>query len=350
MTGAGALLVLCGDWAGVDACGVAHSERALLAGGPTDTDVVDPADLGAAVTALRRARRAGSVVLLVYPTRSTVARVRPLLAFLLAAVLIRGDRLRLHLHEYRIFREVRWALGLVLLVGRPTVVVSSAGEQRRLARSLAARLRRVRPLVIPPFGPLTPERTGADARHAAGSGVVGVFGFAGPAKGTDLVTSVLRSLPASYHRIDLVGRGWSEVVWPPDITDRFEVVARGFVPSAELGAVFAGWELAVAPFSTGASDGRSSLRIPLSHGIPTITTAGDADDLTLRAAHLVVVLADDVASVTARATALAADPDARRQGATDLARFEARVATDLRAALLGDLHPVELAGAVDGDH
>jgi hypothetical protein len=273
-------------------------------------------------------------VLLVYPTRSTVARWAPLLTFLVAALLRRGEDLRLHLHEYRIFREVRWVIGAVLLLGAPTVVVSSESERARMARSLAGRLGRVHPTVIPPFGPLTPDVTGATAVDAAGSGTVGVFGFAGPAKGTELIVETLRALPPSYHRLELVGSGWDAASWPDDVAARFEVVTHGFVPTAQLGPVFAGWELAIAPFATGATDGRSSLRIPLSHGIPTITNVVDRADLTVDAPHLVVV-GDDVAGAVRRAADLAADTSARRSGADDLAAFERRVGQHLRRTLLG---------------
>jgi hypothetical protein len=328
----GALLVLCGDWDGVDRCGVAHSERALLADGP-DCVVVDPLDLRRSAAALWQARRRDEPVLLVYPTRSTVARWTPLATFALAALLRRRDDLRLHLHEYRIFREVRWALGAVLLLGGPTVVVSSESERARLALSLAGRLRRARPTVVPPFGPLTPAATGATAVDAAGSGTVGVFGFAGPAKGTERITEALRALPPSYRRLELVGSGWDAVAWPADVTDRFEVVAHGFVPTAALGSIFAGWELALAPFATGATDGRSSLRIPLAHGIPTLTNVEDPADLTVGASHLVVV-GNDVAGAVERACALAADPAARRRGADEMEAFERRVGLELRRALL----------------
>lgn len=336
MTGgppAGTLLVLCGDWEGVDRCGVAHSERALLADWP-QARVVDPQDVRRSASALLRARRHDEPVLLVYPTRSTVARWAPLLTFLVAALLRRRHDLRLHLHEYRIFREVRWALGIVLLVGAPTVVVSSESERSALSRSLASRLGRVRPTVIPPFGPLTPAATGATAVDGAGTGTVGVFGFAGPAKGTELIETALRALPTSYRRLELVGSGWDAVVWPADVVERFEIVVHGFVPSAALGPVFAGWELALAPFASGATDGRSSLRIPLSHGIPTVTNVMHAADLTVDASHLVVVGEDEAAAVH-RAVALAADPDARRQGAAELEAFERRVGTELRRTLLG---------------
>ena len=102
---------------------------------------------------------------------------------------------------------------------------------------------------MPPIGPLTPAITGSTAVDAPGTGVVGVFGFAGPAKGTELIAEVLRSLPASYTRLELVGSGWGEVRWPEDITGRLEVALLGFVASADLGPVFARWELAIAPFS-----------------------------------------------------------------------------------------------------
>ena len=327
-------LVVCGDWEGVDFCGVAHSERALLAELSPAPTVVDPSDVSRSLRAAWEARRRGQPVLLVYPTRSTVARWRPLLTFLLIALLRRGDDLRVHLHEYRIFREVRWALNVVLLVGRPTVVVSSDSERTCMARSLAARLGRVRPVVIPPFGPLPPSTTGRSAIDAAGSGIVGVFGSPGPAKGTALIVQVVRCLPSSFGRLELVGSGWQDVEWPADVRDRIEVASLGFVPSGELGPVFERWELAVAPFSGGASDGRSTLRIPLSHGIPTLTELDRPEDLTLRPSHLGIV-GDDPEGTIARAVVLAADRDARRLGACEVDDFEQRARRSLRHVLCG---------------
>jgi hypothetical protein len=328
------LLVLCGDWAGIDHCGVAHSERALLEDASPPPTVADPGAVRAALRAVWRARREHAPVLVVYPTRSTVARWGPLVTLLVTALLRRGHDLRLHLHEYRVFREVRWMLDVVIFLGRPTVVVSSRGEQELLARSLAGRLGRARVEVIPPFGPLTPATTGTTAIDAAGSGIVGVFGFAGPAKGTDLITTVVRALPERYTRLELVGSGWRDVAWPADIAERVQIAPLGFVPSAELGAVFERWELAVAPFSDGASDGRSSLRIPLSHGIPTVTEAGQPEDLTLRPSHLGLVAADPAATITAT-IALAADRDARFRGAAEVDEFERAARQRLHAALLG---------------
>ncbi|MGV3758063.1 MAG: hypothetical protein ACO1PW_00780 [Actinomycetota bacterium] len=330
-------LVLCGDWGDGDRCGVAHSERMLLAELPELPPVVDPGDLRATWAALRRARRDGRPVLAVYPTRSTVSRVRPLLGLLVAALLRRGDDLRLHLHEYRIFREVRWALGLVVLVGRPRVVVSSWSEGELLRRSVAGRLGRVRPEVVPPFGPLPPGTTGVDAVDAAGSGVVGVFGSPGPAKDLDLVVEVLRGLPPRFATLELVGRGWDEVAWPADVAERWRIRPLGFVATADLGAVFAGWELAVAPLAGGASDGRSSLRIPLSHGTPTLTELGRPEDLTLRPADLVLVQgsATERAAALHRAAALGADRAARTAGRDEVAAFEADLRARLGSELLG---------------
>ena len=328
------LLVLCGDWDDVDRCGVAHSERALLAGVTPPPTVVDPSVVPDAVRAIWRARRAHQPVLVVFPTRSTVARWRPLLSFVVAALLRHGDDLRLHLHEYRIFREVRWAIGLVLLLGGPTVVISSRSEGDQVRRSLAGRLGRVRPVQIPPFGSLPPSTTGALAVDAAGTGIVGVFGSPGPAKGTDLIVEVVQALPPHYTRLELVGTGWDDVRWPVDVSARIEVAPLGFVPSAAIGDVFQRWELAVAPFSDGASDGRSSVRIPLSHGIPTVTVAPDRpEDLTLAPSHLVIA-GTDLPGAVSRATTLAGDRDARRRGAAEVDEFERRARRLLRAALL----------------
>lgn len=326
-------LVLCGDWAGIDFCGVAHSERALFEDLSPPPQVVDPNHVGTAVRAVWRARRAGDPVVITYPTRSTVVRWRPLLTFAATAVLQRRRALHVHLHEYRVFRQVRWALDVILAMGAPQVVVSSRSEAEAIARGLAGRLGRVHPVVIPPVSAVTPTTTGHDAVDAAGSGVAGVFGFAGPAKGVELVTEVVRNLPAHFHRLELVGRGWDAVVWPAEVTDRLAVAVLGFVPTTDVGAVFAGWELAIAPFSEGASDGRMSLRVPLAHGIPTITEGGRAEDLTLDPGHLAVV-DGSVAAAVDRAAAWAGDRSARADGLRRVDAFEQRLRHDLREVLV----------------
>jgi hypothetical protein len=326
-------LVLCGDWAGIDYCGVAHSERALFEDLSPPPQVVDPNHVGAAVRAVWRARRAGDPVVITYPTRSTVVRWRPLLTFAAAALLQRRRALHVHLHEYRVFRQVRWALDVILALGAPQVVVSSRSEAEAVARGLAGRLGRVHPVVIPPVSAVTPTTTGHDAVEAAGSGVAGVFGFAGPAKGVELVTEVVRHLPAHFHRLELVGRGWDAVDWPAEVTDRLAVAVLGFVPTTDVGAVFAGWELAIAPFSDGASDGRMSLRVPLAHGIPTLTEAGRPEDLTLAPGHLVVV-DGSIAAAVDRAVARAGDRSARAEGLREVEAFEQRLRHGLREALV----------------
>jgi hypothetical protein len=125
------------------------------------------------------------------------------------------------------------------------------------------------------------------------------------------------------------------------VTDRIDVAPLGFVSSADLGPVFARWELSIAPLSGGASDGRSSLRIPLSHGIPTLTELGRPEDLTLRPSHLGLV-GDDPETAIAGAVAVAADRDARRRGASEVDDFERRVRGALQLALLGpDASPTQ---------
>lgn len=325
-------LVVCGDWA-LDSCGVGSSEAAMVAGYEPAPEIVDPlGSLQATAAAIGRASRARRPIVLVYPTASTVRKVRPLLGFLVAAVR-RGTSLRIHLHEYCEFDQLRLALDTVMAIGAATVVVSAQGEAELIASSIARR--RVRVHVIPPANAATPLATGPAAIDATGTGVVGVFGFHRPNKGIRLATEAIRALPARFGRLETMGLGWETAEWPDDIRRRVEIVDRGPLSTAELPGPFAGWELAVASFKAGATDGRNSLRSPLAHGIPTLTSVDRDEDLTLRPPHLVVV-GDDVAAAVARATDLSTDDAVRKDGAAYVHDFERRARAELCRVLLGE--------------
>ncbi|MEJ7844593.1 MAG: hypothetical protein WKF93_03035 [Acidimicrobiales bacterium] len=319
-------LLLCGDL-GSERCGVGASESAALAAVGSRPHTVDPRHVGASLRGLLRARRSRQVVVVAYPTRSTVRSVRATVTLALAAGLGRG-RIRWHLHEYAIFGERRALIDLLLVVGGGRVVVSTRSEAAALRRSRGGRVaHRVDVRVIPPANG-TPVATAPVATGApADPPIVGLFGTARADKGLDVAVAALDSALQTEARVETIGSGWDEAPWPPGVLDHLDVRHHGRLPTARLASVMTRWTLAVAPFADGATDGRMSLRTPLACGIPTLTTVARAEDLTLRPPHLLLDPA------TAWADARATDPAARADGAAAVARFEAETGRALAAAL-----------------
>jgi hypothetical protein len=258
-----------------------------------------------------RTRRAGAPIVLAYPTRSTVSSPRATVTLALAALLGRG-RLRWHLHEYAIFGGRRALLDLLLAIGGGRVVVSTASEADALRVA-----RRVDVHVLPPANgtPLDPLGT-----TPADPPIIGLFGIARSDKGLGAFNRCLA--PGERIAVETVGEGWDEVAWPEGV----EPVHHGRVATAELAAVMGRWTLAIAPFVEGATDGRMSLRTPLTCGVPTLTTVTRPADLTLRPPHL--LLDPDTALDEART----AD---RLGGAAEVARFEADTVKRLADVLWG---------------
>lgn len=326
-------LLLCGDL-GSEHCGVGASEAAALVAVDPRPHAVDPRRVGASRRALLRARRQRQVVVVTYPTRSTVRSVAATATLVLASVLARG-RIRWHLHEYAIFGERRALIDLLLVVGGGRVVVSTRTEADALGRSRGGRVaRRVDVRIIPPAngtpsGDVAPPDPSAPASSSAPAEppIVGLFGTARADKGLAVAADALRALAGTGVQVETVGSGWEEAPWPPGILDDHDIRHHGRLPTARLASVMTRWTLAVAPFADGATDGRMSLRTPLACGIPTLTTGARAEDLTLRPPHLLLDPA------TAWADARATDPAARADGAAAVARFEAETGRALAAAL-----------------
>lgn len=326
-------LLLCGDL-GSEHCGVGASEAAALVAVDPRPHAVDPRRVGASRRALLRARRQRQVVVVTYPTRSTVRSVAATATLVLASVLARG-RIRWHLHEYAIFGERRALIDLLLVVGGGRVVVSTRTEADALGRSRGGRVaRRVDVRIIPPAngtpaGDVAPPDPPAPASSSAPAEppIVGLFGTARADKGLAVVADALRALAGTGVQVETVGSGWEEAPWPPGILDDHDIRHHGRLPTARLASVMTRWTLALAPFADGATDGRMSLRTPLACGVPTFTAVRRDDDLTLRPSHLLLDPA------TAGAAALAAGPEQRRTGAEEVARFERRVVAALSVGL-----------------
>lgn len=316
--------VLLGDL-GDERCGVGRSTARLLA----DAAVVhlDPT-VGGWLDWWRRCgdaavRCRGLVV--VYPTASTYLQLASFVRAVLAAVRFRRRWVRTHLHEYhRYGRRHRPFVAALAWLGRDGVVVSTEVERQALRGRWPSLLTRGRTItVVPPANGSAPQSAPPATRSR--TGVAGVFGMPRPDKDVSWVARTVQALPADVRRLELVGRGWDDV----QLDAPLDQVRLGHVPDRELAALFHRWDVALAPFADGPHDGRLSLRTPLAHGVPTVTSPPGAGALTLDVAHL-HVLSD-------RTVEPPLDPDAdRRSGAEAVAAFEADVRRRLRAALLDD--------------
>lgn len=316
--------VLLGDL-GDERCGVGHSTASLLAG--ADVVHLDPT-AGGWLDWWRRcgdaAERCRGLVV-VYPTASTYLQPAAFVRAVLAAVRFRRRWVRTHLHEYhRYGRRHRPFVAVLAGLGRDGVVVSSEVERQALRRRWPSLLTRRRTItVVPPANGSAPPSAPAPTRSA--TGVAGVFGMPRPDKDVAWVARAVQALPAGVGRLELVGRGWDDV----RLDVAVDQVRLGHVPDGELAELFERWDVALAPFADGPHDGRLSLRTPLAHGVPTITSPPAAGALTLDVSHL-HVLRDETIEPPLD---VGAD---RRAGADAVATFEAGVRSRLRAALLDD--------------
>lgn len=316
--------VLLGDL-GDERCGVGRSTASLLAG--HDVVHLDPT-VGSGRGWWRAcgdaaARCRGLVI--VYPTASTYLRPACFVRALLAAVRFRGRWVRTQLHEYhRYGRRHRPFVAVLAWLGRDGVVVSSEVERRALQRPWPSVLTRRRTIsVIPPANGSAPASP-PGRRHRTGT--AGVFGMPRPDKDVGWIGSAFAALPPGITRLELAGSGWDDTEAPSVAA---EVVRLGHVPDADLARLFGRWDVALAPFADGPHDGRLSLRTPLAHGVPTMTSPPAAGALTLALPHLHILRGPTIEPP------LDLDVD-RDAAAAAVAEFEADARSRLRAALLDE--------------
>lgn len=317
--------VLLGDL-GDERCGVGRSTAALLAG--HDVEHLDPT-VGSwrgwwQVCGEAAARCRGLVI--VYPTASTYLRPACFVRALLAAVRFRRRWVRTHLHEYhRYGRRHRPFVAVLAWLGRDGVVVSSPVERGALQGRWPALLTRRRTIhAIPPANGSAPTEPPPPDRERTGT--AGVFGMPRPDKDVAWIGRAFAALPPGIIRLELAGSGWDDTEAP---TLGAEVVRLGHVPDADLACLFARWDVALAPFADGPHDGRLSLRTPLAHGVPTVTSPPAAGALTLALPHLHLVRGPTIEPP------LDLDVD-RHAAAAAVAEFEADARSRLRAALLDE--------------
>ena len=338
----GAPALAMGDF-GDARCGVGNSVARLVERADGTPPVV--VEVGAPWSQLRRRAREVAartdLLVVVYPTRSTVRRPSTLARVLALRWWFRHGRTRSYLHEFgRLGRRHRAfvAIGLAALDDRIVVCVpSEAAAVRRAGRGLVARGREV--VAVPSINGSAPEEDEVEAAFAAGRAAgadrtrtVGVFGTHRPDKAPDWLAAVLDELDPRFDRVELVGEGWGRWRVPAPLGERYEVVRHGHVPASVLPSVVGAWGLAIAPFWPGGThDGRGSLRTPLALGVTTLTRPPSAGDLTLDVPHLRFVAephqASDVPDLP---------EDVRRRGAAEVAAFEREAIRRTAAALFGD--------------
>lgn len=285
----GIVSVICSDL-GTGHCGVGDStavwiERARARG--HQLQHVDPGSEKAhRLTSLRKSSRA----VVVYPAKSS----RRSLSLLIVATHLRMRRcdVRVHLHE---FRRLHWAhrryVQILLALLRPKVIVVSTWSEadfiRGLCRTNSGRRVDVRaPMngataMISGSQPPTGLSTASSHTHPR----IAVFGIPREDKGLSKLWAWLTMVSSPVvPELVLIGPGWRVELVPGEVRRRFSVDIRGFVPFDEIGRTFASCDFAVAPFSDGATDGRTSLRTPPTFGLPTATVfPRDPRDLSFHA-------------------------------------------------------------------
>jgi len=263
-----------------ESCGVGHTVGSWARTHLGAYRVIDPRRSWRAIAGEALTLR--PPVILTYPTRN--GRGSPKTLLLLAGLRLRREPVGVYLHEFlRAHPLHRLYMQILLWLTTGPVVVSSVSE----AADVRPHLRRGRRLEVcpAPAGSLpmvavmpSDEASGPDCPL-----VVGLFGIPRRNKGLDRFWDWLEKVAGDVPvEIRLVGSGWEEG-WAP--TDRFGDSVRllGRVPTEALPEVFSGWDLALAPFEEGATDGRNSLRTPCAGGVPVVTVfPPDPADLTFR--------------------------------------------------------------------
>ena len=328
----GVLLVLTN--LGDERCGVGSSEAVVAGGAPVEVQPLDPVagSLPAFVRRVRSARAGVAGAVLAYPTIEQHERLRLVPRLLLLRALLGRHRwVRLHLHEFdHLRRRQRVVVALLTGLVADKVVVSSTLEAAALRTRYRGWAGRRDVVVVPPANASAPSEplAGLPAPDPDRP-TVGIVGQYRPDKDEAWLFDVLARLDGGFRRLEVVGRGWDALAWPPAVLDRYEVVLHGEVPACALSRTLAPWDLAVAPFDHHVHDGRLSLRTPLAHGVPTLTPGPRPDHLQLAPPHLHL---DDEVDVAALRPA---SPSVRAAGAAAVAELEARWRAELVTELYG---------------
>ncbi len=150
--------------------------------------------------------------------------------------------------------------------------------------------------------------------------LIAYFGLMSRSKGVDTLVQALARLPETFRLIVVGG----EATAPQDrvyadevqrliaalcLSDR--VTMTGYCDAATVSAHLLAADLAALPFADGASFRRGSLLATLAHGVPTITTPGDA--ALIDHTHVLLTPAGDPDALAGTIARLANDP-ALREG------------------------------------
>lgn len=190
--------------------------------------------------------------------------------------------------------------------------------------------------------------------------VVGYFGFLNHSKGGDTLIEALTALAPSVPTARLLligGQAGSSDATDSAFAERIatlierhavaeRVIRTGFLPEAETSAALLACDVMALPYRDGASLRRGTLMAALAHGLPIVSTTGDALPAELRDGDNVVLVPPGVPERLAQALLdLSRDPQRKRglgEGARALA---ARFGWDAIAARTLDVLAACLADA-----
>jgi glycosyltransferase involved in cell wall biosynthesis len=244
----------------------------------------------------------------------------------LMPLLLRGRPLVATVHEYGWWSWPSWVPGrlwrvverrgwwdretLVLVPASRGLVVTNDAHAVALAERFAGR---VHPVTIP-IGPNIPEgrhnRTAArravrtELRLPIDAPLLVFFGFVHPVKGLRYLLEALPALRSEWPALHLVVvGGFTSLALPGADAAAFEAEIRGqidalrlrpattvtgYCPAPEVSRYLAAADLAVFPFTQGATSKSGSLLAAMAHRLPVVATAGD-DPVLLDGVNVVLV-------------------------------------------------------------
>jgi hypothetical protein len=223
----------------------------------------------------------------VYPTVGGRCSIRS--AVFLFAFLLHGERVAVHLHEFRRLHVVHQLyVWLMLVLARGPIIVSTVSEREGLREKPLLGRRKL--YVCPAPVAVSLHRSTSSIQDARALPLqvddtpptIGVFGIPRKDKMLERLWDVVNGLDRPVN-LELVGEGWEHRSVPDRVHANHHVKVWGFVEHDWLSEVLTRWSFAIAPFADGATDGRSSCRIPCFFGVPTLTIfPEDPEDLTFR--------------------------------------------------------------------
>jgi glycosyltransferase involved in cell wall biosynthesis len=224
---------------------------------------------------------------------------------------------------------------LPLLMQSRSVVVCSPRQQQALSRLPGirgkVRLIPVGPTVQPPHSDTAPIPHRPSPPDAPVKLIY--FGFLWPGRNVETLLQTVAILPAGSAMLDIVG-GVRDATYRAEL----EAMARnlgvsgrvtfhGELPPEAVSRLLTEADIALLPFATGASVGRSTLATVLAHGLPVVTTSVP-ENLSPALRHgenMLLVPAGDEAGFTRAVRELVESPTRRMRlasGACDLARTQ----------------------------